>query len=113
MAEDTVVITVCRIPLAYRRPGGKSLRQYVSESGYRDNPSALSAAAVTEFLRHNPELVDEWFLLSEDKRTSVGWYVIEEGGKFVVGQMNGARIEIADRIAACAEFIVREIGTVT
>ena len=112
MTEDTIVSAVCQIPVPYRRPSGKSLHQYVTESGYRDNPEALSVAAVEEFLRKNPALVDEWFLLSEDKRTSGGWYVTEEDDRFVVGQIGGARIEFLDRITACAEFVVREIRTV-
>ena len=113
MSEDNVVSAVCRIPLPYRQPDGKPLQRYVAESGYYDNPEALSVDAVTAFLHYNPTLVDEWFLFSENKRTSGGWYLIEEGNEFIVGQIGGARIGFSDRMAACAGFIVREIGEVT
>jgi hypothetical protein len=108
--EDAIVNAVCRIPVPYRKPGGKSFFQYIAESGYLDNPEALSVDRVTAFLNQNLDMVHEWFLYCEDKRTSGGWYISDEDDKFVIGKIHGARQEFSDRIIACAEFIVREIG---
>lgn len=104
---------VCEIAVRYRRPGGKSLHHLVVESGYFDCPGGLSTIAVANYLRDNPELVDEWLRFSEDKRTAGGWYFLEGDRCFIVGRIDGPRTEHADRVAACAEFIVREMGTVT
>jgi hypothetical protein len=112
MAEHSVVSAVCQIPLEYRQPEGLSLQHYVEESGYFAKPEELSVAAVVSLLRQNPELVDQWFFFSEDKRTSDGWYVMDDGDRAVVGQIGGPKIVFSDRAEACAEFIVREIREV-
>jgi hypothetical protein len=113
MVRDLLVHAVCHIPLEYRRPGGKSLQQLVMESGYFEKRGELSVSAVEQYLREHSRLVDDWFGYCEDKRTPAGWYVISEGDRFVVGRVDGDRIEFPDRVAACAEFVVREIGEVT
>ncbi len=112
MREDSVVIRVCQIPTAFRNPNGESLQQLVAKSGYFDASQELSATAVEGRLRSDPWLVDQWFRFCEDKRTSAGWYVVEDNHRFVVGQVGGQSIVFADRVAACAEYIVREIGSV-
>ena len=110
MAENSLATAVCQIAIAFR---DRSLQQAVAESGYSGKPGELSVDAVAQVLRQNPELVDQWFCYCEDKRTSWGWYIIEEGGGFVVGKIDGQKLDFSDRIVACPEFVVREIGEVT
>ena len=112
IVENPIVSAVCQIPIAYRRSDRESLQQLVVKSGYFEKPDELSVSAVAEFLRRNPELVDQWFYFCEDKRTTAGWYIIDERYRFVVGQINGPKMAISDRVAACAEYVVREIGEV-
>lgn len=113
MNPDSVVASVCRIPVAFRQLGGKSLHQLIAESGYWEMSDQLSAVAIERCLRQSPELVDDWLGYSADKRTSGGWYFVDEGAHFVVGQIQGQRLVFADPLVACAEFILREVGAVS
>jgi hypothetical protein len=112
MCKGSIVSAVCQIPIAYRKPDGESLQQLVLRSGYFDNPDELSVDAVEEFLRDKPELVNQWFYFCEDKRTSSGWYIVDDGQRFLVGQIGGQAVAFLDRVSACAEYVVREIGSV-
>jgi hypothetical protein len=112
MNPDSVVASVCGIPIAFRQVGGKSLHQLIAESGYWEMSGQLSAVSIESFLRQSPELVDDWLRYSEDKRTSGGWYFVDEGDRFVVGQIQGRQLIFDDRLVACAEFILREVMSV-
>lgn len=105
-----MVAAVCSIPLRYRQSDGPSFRQCVVDTGYFDKPEELSVAATAGFLQQHPEFIDPWFNFSEDKRTSSGWFVLDEDDCAVAGQVHGPRIVFSDRTQTCAEFIVREIG---
>jgi hypothetical protein len=99
---------ICRLPTDFHR-GSKSAHQLVHEAGIER--SSLSAASVASVLRSNPTLVDEWLRWSEDQRSTSGYYFLEEQGQYVVGRHPGGEFAaFDDRIAACAEFIVKWVG---
>ncbi len=104
-----VVADICELPLRLRIRN-ISVIALVEESGYRDDPNALTVDAISSYLAEHPELVDSWFGYSEDKRTSSGWYVKQlAADAFEIGYYpKGEPLSISGRIPACAEFIVRE-----
>jgi hypothetical protein len=109
-----VVAKICELPVEFKARGTVSIIQLVDESGYRSARAALTADVVSAYLRQHPHLIDAWLAYSEDKRTSSGWYVTQRSGdSFEIGYYpNGERISASGRVAACAEFIVREVGSI-
>ncbi len=109
-----VVAEICDLPVRLKTRGDESIAMLVDESGYRQTPSALTVEAVSAHLERRPDLIDTWFRYSEDKRTSSGWYVTERpAGTFEVGYYpSGERLSVTERVRACAEFIVREVGAI-
>jgi hypothetical protein len=109
-----VVARICELPVEFRTRGNASVTQLVEESGYAGHKTAVTVEAVSRYIHDRPDLIEAWFSYSEDQRTSSGWYLIcRADGKFEVGYFpKGERLAIADREAACAEFIVREIRSI-
>jgi hypothetical protein len=109
-----VVAKVCDLPVQFRARGNVSVVQLLEESGYRAAPETLSVAAVSAHLHKHPDLIEAWFMYSEDKRTSSGWYISQRSnGVFEIGQYpEGERISASGRVPACAEFIVREVRSI-
>lgn len=93
------------------REGGRSAHQLVHEAGI--DPQALSVASIAVVLAANPWLVDEWLRWSADQRATPADYFIGEQGHYVVGRAPGdERVVFTDRIAACAEFILRQVRAI-
>ncbi len=73
----------------------------------------VSEKNIQEGLSHHPELVDEWILYSEDKRSGSGFYLTKDAtGFYTVGYLGGAgknQKTYSERIAACAAFIKQEL----
>lgn len=112
--SNAIVARVCELPAQFRARGDVSMVQLVLESGLIESPEALTPRAVSDYLRQHEHLVEAWTMLSEDKRTSSGWYFVERSDvSFEVGYYpDGPRISFSDRVQACAEFIVREANAI-
>lgn len=101
---------ICSLPADIRR-GRKSPYELVHGAGIE--PRTLTTASVTRVLRSNSELVTDWLHWSEDKRSTAGYYFLEEKGGYVVGHYpDEDRVEFDDPIAACADFIVKEVNSI-
>ena len=101
---------ICHIPADFRK-GNKSFHSLVHDTGIESR--VLTAASVVSVLLPNPELVDDWLSWSEDQRSSSGYYFLEENSKYVVGCYPGEElVEFSDRLAACADFIVKQVNSV-
>lgn len=112
MAPDAVVERISSLPVDFYG-GSKSMVQLISESEVARFPSALSVQPICTYIAANPQLVDHWLRWSENRRVSAGWYFIRRAGGFAVGfHPDGEVLNISDRYLACAEFIVREVGSV-
>jgi hypothetical protein len=109
-----VVARICELPVQFKVRRTVSVVQLVNESGYLVAPAALTADAVSMYLRDHPELIEAWLAYSQDKRTSSGWYVTQRAAdSFEIGYFPaGERITVAGRASACAEFIVREVRSI-
>ena len=95
--------------------GNLSIYSLLKDTGYFETHNQISESAIREALLGHPECVNEWMHLSEDKRSSAGWYFRRSGkGDYEVGYFspkgsNIQPIQYSDEATACAAFIKREI----
>jgi len=108
MSTFDAIQRICNLPAEFR-DGEKSSRDLVREAGI--NVRFLTTDSIAAILKTKPELVTEWLQWSEDKRTSSGYYFLSDGQSYIVGYHPGdERVEFADPIAACADFVVKEVN---
>ena len=92
------------------RGAGRSLRNLLAATRYRELRPRISEPALATALREDPATVDVWLRYSEDKRTSAGWYFTRQLAHWTVGRLRPPK---ADRFSTgeegCAAFIVREL----
>jgi hypothetical protein len=106
------IITADLIQLAHRfnSLGNISINALLKKSRYIEMYNQISEQDIREALFKHPECIDEWICYSEDKRSSKGWYLLQEkGNNFKVGfSPCGTDEYFSNRIDACAAFIKRE-----
>lgn len=90
------------------RGEGVSLRQALSRADYLEVRRQFGPQDFLPLLQARRELIEQWIMYSQDKRTSGGWYVTEEGE---VGQVDdpNSRMRFASVEEAVAEYVVREL----
>ena len=112
---NNMIKEICQIPIKSKTEN-KSPYDLLKESGYFENSNALTIEHIEEYLNKNKDIVTEWLNYSSDKRTSSGWYIIEENKTTIVGYLNNGKSEqekeYTDLIQACAIFIFKEIGSI-
>ena len=113
MADDERFARICDLPAAFRRGEG-SFRDLVRARGFAEFRGQFAARELADYLRARPALIDQWVAYSEDKRTSDGWYLRPP---FSVGRITrepppAREQRYRDLAAACAAFIIAELGDV-
>ena len=109
------VATICRIAHDHSlRPEGKSLRELLTASNYLRLRPGISAAMLCEYLADHPEVVDQWSMYSEDKRTSGGWYFLNYGRAGTVSRLGPRATRIDEHghgssVEACVNYILQEL----
>ena len=92
-----------------KRGAGISLRDALTRTNYSNVRNEFDAHDLLPFLKADRDLVEQWVMYSEDKRTSGGWWIIKETCE--VGCIGfpekTQRFESLDH--AVAEFVVREL----
>jgi hypothetical protein len=117
---DRLTISVCNLPRDFYRVRTKSVVQLLRECGFIGGTAQLSREAIIEVLNSDPSLIQEWMNYSGNKRTSSGWFLLENGR---VGHLDArpnasrnVRLDlepIAQNLTfACAEFIIKETGSI-
>ena len=96
------------------RGRGLSLQQLLSETRYRELRPHIIPATVVAHVTAHPELVEQWLMYSEDKRTSGGWYFTGEGREWELGRLDSRSRRVDQRrhtssVEACASYILREL----
>ncbi|MHC5058728.1 MAG: hypothetical protein ACYTKD_29065 [Planctomycetota bacterium] len=93
------------------RGAGLSLMQALAESGYSEARRELQARDFLPLLQANSQYLAQWVLFSEDKRTSGGWYLIEDPPE--IGRLHHSEdtIRFATLEEAVAEFVVHELDS--
>ncbi len=106
---------LCRLPLDFQEVGSKSLLQLINESGYHDDPNAVTESALADTLVNHPDYCDAWIGYSQDRRSSCGWTIQQRDAEFVVQYYpNGSTtLRFADKSAACAAFAFRELHSLS
>jgi hypothetical protein len=90
------------------RSAGISLREALRQTDYADVRASFGPAELLPLLRENPDLVDQWIMYSQDKRTSGGWYLGES--KCEVGRLDtGESFCFTALDEAVAQYVVREL----
>lgn len=106
---------ICRVARdASLRGVGDSLRDLIQKSGYEEMRPQLSQSVLAAYIMSHPELIRQWQLYSQDKRTSGGWYLLAdhsgwEVGRFVAGQGRRDQQRFDSGTDACADYILREL----
>ena len=101
---------ICRIGRdSSNRGAGRALRASLAASEYRRLRSALDVDILVEYLRAHPEVVVEWLMYSDDKRTPGGSYFLERRGLWSVGQLDANERTYPSAAEACAHFILEEL----
>jgi len=104
---------VSDVPAEIRR-SNRSLREVVHSSGYADLRGQFAPRELAAYLRARPEVIAQWVAYSEDKRTSDGWYLRPP---YSLGRISSEpppmhEVKHVDLAAACAAFIIAELGEV-
>src|SRR4051812_10684982 len=98
------LLSVLGVARAVSVRGGLTLRDAVARSGFANLCSSLDTESLIPLLRSDPNLVKEWLMYSENKRTSGGWYVKEPGE---IGEpATGVSMQFPSMESAVANFVV-------
>jgi hypothetical protein len=115
MKKSDIVGLLVTLPRRFYSLGNISMFSLLEVTGYFGIYEQVSEADIRAALVRHPECVQEWFHYSEDKRTSLGWYLTEndgqcyETGYIADAQTRTNRVQHDNTIGACAVFIQHEL----
>ena len=103
---------VTHLPQAFEA-GEKSTASLLKDAGFPDRLGELHVEEVEQVLEQEPSLTQLWLARGRDQRASNGWGIEQTGeGYRVVCFSDGYASRPKDPIPACAEFVVRYVGTI-
>lgn len=105
--------TACRMAYDYHR-GNLSPRAIVESSGYRTHRPSITLKDLFTYLKANPGLVDEWWMYSDNKRTSSGWFFDLPNrriGYFERGHSSQEEM-FEGTTQACAAYVQHELDSI-
>jgi hypothetical protein len=113
MKKSTIIKDIIFLPKRFFEVN-TSIYTLLKKSGYFELHNQINEADIIEQLTQHLECIDGWLRLSENKRSSSGWYFKQDdNSKYVVGYFplkeNLGVTEYLDKVEACAAFIKREI----
>lgn len=111
-SREENVLAILSIPNALSsNSNGISLLDAIRETRYVQIRDSLDAEMLAEALRSDRSAVERWIQLSEDKRTSGGWYVLRESRE--IGQLSDACSTRTFKTIedAVANFILNELDS--
>lgn len=101
------------LPRDFYAQSTRSIYDLLKQSGYFEAHDAIDEPALAEAFSSQIELVADWLSYSEDKRGGDGWYIVSEGGEYIVGHLGkGDRINFSDKLKAAAFFAKRELESI-
>ncbi len=113
-----MVAQIITLPRRFHSLGNVSVFSLLQATGYFGLHDQISEDDIREALHRCPECIQEWVQYSEDKRTSSGWYIMEnDEGCYEVGYVSEGgdlqeRLVYDNQIDACAAFVKREIENI-
>lgn len=99
----------------YRKRGNISSLNLLKESGYLEFPDQIGEEEIAAILKLYPNLINEWLLWSENKRSTPTWFFTKDNddGWYFVGHSPESKefeeINTKDEFKACTAFIKREV----
>ncbi len=92
------------------RGEGVSLKSALSRVDYLEARRQFAAEDLVPLIQACPELIQQWIMYSQDKRTHGGWYLTEAGE---VGRVDRSQIRLrfSSVEEAVAEYVVRELDS--
>ncbi len=106
----TLAERISEVPELYEE-GDESTARLLLDSGYLDQPEALTVEDVEDALSHRPELADRWLERGHDQRMAGGWGIECDHGQYRVQDFaHGASLVEKKKLHAVAEFIVRYVA---
>jgi hypothetical protein len=114
MEKYQIIKDILLIPTTFFADKNSSVYSLLKKSGYFDLYHEIQEIDLLKALIEYPECIENWLLLSENKRTISGWYFKHnEVDKHIVGYFPVKEhlklTEYADIKEACAAFIKYEI----
>lgn len=89
------------------RGEGLSLREALKRCHYRELRSRCAAEDLVPLLEQRPEVIEQWMMWCDDKRTSGGWFITDEEE---IGRVSSdERIRHRSLPEAMADYVVREL----
>jgi hypothetical protein len=114
---NDMVAEIVTLPRRFHKQRDKSMVTLLQETGYFELHDLVTENDIHVALVKDPDCVPEWIQLSEDQRTSSGWYISRnDEGLFEVGFFDinadphsSNRVQYENVIDACAAFIKHDI----
>ncbi len=110
-----IIEKIIHLPRLFKSLGNRSMYLLLRDTGYFEITDQIYEENISQALKQYPECINEWKILSDDKRASSGWYFKElDHGKYIVGyfdlkRKNNPEVEFSEIREACAFFIKQEI----
>ena len=115
VTKEYCIEKICNLPLDFKN-ADKSPYNLAKESKFAELHTSISVQDIKEYLLRKIDLIDNWVMWSEDKRTC-GYSLSIIPHKFLIGELDGnAKLifekSFSNNVDACAEFILREISSI-
>lgn len=115
ITKEKCLEKICNLPVDFK-VSGKSSVELLLESKFLEFSREISQQEIKNYLLLKRNLIDNWKIWSENKRT-LGCYLLINSEKYFIGSLdkNGnGNFSKSFKTAedACAEFILREISAI-
>ena len=108
VASDDDLLAILKIGHdSSMRGAGIPVLQALKDRRYRELRKEFDETSLLRVIRSQPALVEEWLAYSADKRSSDGWYVLEEGLVARVGRLDAVQYSAVDE--AVAHYVIKEL----
>jgi hypothetical protein len=111
---EACIKAVCAFPRRYQTEGLSPL-QVFRETGYADHHDQITPEVLAEELRKNPDWIGDWYIWSENKRSSPSWFISQIGpSEWIVAMLerDGRRSQVhtfSTALSATAFFVKMEM----
>lgn len=117
MDKQIVVKNVISIPIDFHKTGNMSAVDLLRQSGYLQFQNEITVNDLYSQLKSEPDLIYSWLLWSLDKRTNIGWFILQRKHTYTVGYNNNKAITrkkiFINKYKASAYFISKEIEQIS
>jgi hypothetical protein len=106
---------ICNLPVDFE-VSNKTSVDLLLESKYKEFSNEVSQKEIKNYLLLHRNLIDDWKIWSENKRT-LGYYLLINSEKYFIGSLDKNGNENLSKSFmtaedACAEFILREVSAI-